>query len=50
VIVDKYEGRERNKIGEYLDPAVIDNPPTPRPTANARKSASPPADDDIPMN
>ena len=25
VIIDKYEGRERNKVNEYLDPAAIDN-------------------------
>ena len=50
VIVDKFEGRERNKVGEYLDPAAIDNSQTPQQTANARKPASPPAaDDDIPV-
>jgi Protein of unknown function (DUF669) len=49
VIIDKYEGRERNKVDEYLDPAAVDNSQTPQPTANTRKRASPPADDDIPM-
>jgi hypothetical protein len=50
LIVDEYEGRVRNKVGEYLDPAAIDNSQTPQQTANARKPASPPADDDIPMS
>jgi hypothetical protein len=49
VIVYEYEERERNKVGEYLDPAMIDNLQTPQPTANARKPASPPADDELPM-
>jgi Protein of unknown function (DUF669) len=50
LIVDAYEGRERNKVGEYLDPAAIDNSQTPQQTANARKPASPPAADDIPIS
>ena len=49
VIVDKYEGRERNKVGEYLEPAAAGNSQTPQQAANARKPASPPADDDIPV-
>ena len=43
VIVDKYEGRERNKVGEYLDPAAVDNSRT------SQQAASSPIDDDIPM-
>jgi hypothetical protein len=50
VILENYEGRERNKVGEYLDPAAVGNSQTSQQTANARQPASsPPADDDIPM-
>jgi hypothetical protein len=53
VIVDKYEGRERNKVGEYLDPAMIkEEPQKPvqkpvlqKPTA---KPSIPADDDELP--
>ena len=55
VIVDKYEGRERNKVSEYLDPAVIKDSQSPQqavkpqPAAKSAVSATSPADDEIPM-
>ena len=51
----KYEGRERNKVGEYLDPAVIKDSQSPQqavkpqPAAKPAVSATSPADDEIPM-
>jgi hypothetical protein len=56
VIVDKYEGRERNKVREYLDPAAIDGPAVPPPPPKsskpgAGKSQKPvQADDELPMD
>jgi hypothetical protein len=47
VIVDKYEGRERNKVGDYLDPAEIKDSQKP---VKAQEPASPPIDDEIPMH
>jgi hypothetical protein len=55
VVVEKYEGRERNKVKEYLDPDAIDVPapkqPVQKPSqpapASARKPS--PADDELPM-
>jgi hypothetical protein len=46
VILDKYEGRERNKVKEYLDPAEIKDSQKP---VKAQEPASPPIDDEIPM-
>jgi hypothetical protein len=47
VIVDKYEGRERNRVKEYLDRDAIDKPAVPQQTVSARKPQ--PADDELPM-
>jgi Protein of unknown function (DUF669) len=52
VIVDKYEGRERNKVSEYLDPAVIKDSQSPQQAVKPQPSAASatsPADDEIPM-
>ena len=49
VIVDKYEGRERNKVSEYLDPAVIKDSQSPQQAVKPAVSATSPADDEIPM-
>jgi Protein of unknown function (DUF669) len=47
VIVDKYEGRERNRVKEYLDRDAIDKPALPQQTVSARKPQ--PVDDELPM-
>jgi hypothetical protein len=47
VIVDKYEGRERNRVKEYLDRDAIDKPAVPQQTVSARKPQ--PVDDELPM-
>jgi Protein of unknown function (DUF669) len=47
VIVDKYEGRERNRVKEYLDRDAIDKPGVPQQTVSARKPQ--PVDDELPM-
>ena len=55
MIVEKYEGRERNKVGEYLDPAAIKDSQSPQhavkpqPAAKPAVSATSPADDEIPI-
>jgi hypothetical protein len=43
LIIDNYGGRERNKVGEYLDPKESQNPVVQKPTAV-------PVDDEIPMH
>jgi hypothetical protein len=51
VIVDTYEGRSRNKVGEYLDPAMLKEEPQQKPTqksVQARKLATTPVDDELP--
>jgi uncharacterized protein DUF669 len=51
VIVDNYEGRERNKVDDYLDPAAINNSHTSQQAVKPQKPASPPIDDDdIPVD
>jgi hypothetical protein len=47
VIVDKYEGRERNRVKEYLDRDAIDKPALSQQTVSARKPQ--PVDDELPM-
>jgi len=51
VIVDNYEGRERNKVDDYLDSAAINNSHTSQHAVKPQKPASPPIDDDdIPVD
>ena len=51
VITDKFEGRERNKVKEYLDPNAIDRPAVPQQTAKTGKPQKPLlADDELPMH
>jgi hypothetical protein len=51
VIVDNYEGRERNKVDDYLDSAAINNSHTSQQAVKPQKPASPPIDDDdIPVD
>jgi hypothetical protein len=51
VIIDKFEGRERNKVKEYLDPNAIDRPAVPQQTAKTGKPQKPLlADDELPMH
>jgi hypothetical protein len=49
VIIDTYEGRERNKVDDYVAPVATNNSHAPQQTDKTQNPASPPADDDIPL-
>jgi hypothetical protein len=48
LIIDTYEGRERNKVDDYVAPVATNNSHAQQ-TDKTQNPASPPADDDIPF-
>jgi hypothetical protein len=49
VVVERYEGRERNKVREYIDPVAIDKPAVPQQTTKIDVQKPSLADDELPM-
>jgi hypothetical protein len=47
--VESYQGRDRNRVGEYLDPSAENPPPSTAPKKEPRPLSDELGDDEIPM-